>query len=85
MDFFFVAVFFVAVFFVALVFFFTAFLAAPLVELLLVAAFLGVAFLALELALLLDLVAPNTADQPSAYFSFVPTRVIVTVITSMKH
>jgi hypothetical protein len=33
----------------------------------------------------LDLVAPKTADQPSAYFSFVPTRVIVTVITSMKH
>ena len=56
-----------------------------LVELLLVAAFLGVAFLALALALLLDLVAPKTADQPSAYFSFVPTRVIVTVITSMKH
>jgi hypothetical protein len=32
----------------------------------------------------LGFLPPKIADQPSAYFSFVPTRVIVTLVTSMQ-
>jgi hypothetical protein len=76
-----VAVFLVATFFAA------AFFAVGLVEAFLTADFLALAFLAvaaLALAPVLGFLPPKIADQPSAYFSFVPTRVIVTLVTSMQ-